>query len=95
MPMFLRTCAPGTQPLVLPHTYMYMKIFCTLSHAESSAPDFSLSSVSPHTVEHVLVFDDGTAGVVTIFIVLIIVLMVLCTIHFLSKSIPPARFITL
>ena len=33
-------------------TYMYMKIFCTLSHTESSAADFSFSSVSPQTVEH-------------------------------------------
>ena len=31
---------------------VYMKIFCTLSHTESSAADFSFSSVSPQTVEH-------------------------------------------
>ena len=49
----------------LPHT----KIFCTLSHTESGAADISFSSVSPHTVEHVFVLDDGSAGVVTIFIV--------------------------
>jgi len=47
---------------------MYYENICTLSHTESSASDFLLSSVSPHTVEHVFVLDDGTAGVVTIFI---------------------------
>ena len=50
--MCFRACAPNTPPLVLPPTYMYMKIFCTLSHTESSAADFSFSSVSPQTVEH-------------------------------------------
>ena len=66
--MCFRACAPNTPPLVLAPTYMYMKIF---SHTESSAADFSISSVSPQTVEHILVFvlDDGTAGVVTVFIV--------------------------
>ena len=34
-------------------TYIHvLKIFCTLSHTESSAADFSFSSVSPQTVEH-------------------------------------------
>ena len=50
--MFFRACTPNTPPLVLPPTYMYMKIFCTLSHTESSAADFPFSSVSPQTVEH-------------------------------------------
>ena len=52
MSMCFRACAPNTPPLVLLPTYMYMKIFCTLSHTESSAADFSFSSVSPQTVEH-------------------------------------------
>ena len=66
--MCFRACAPNTPPLVLPPTYMYMKIFCALSHTESSAADFPLF---PLKLLNILVFvlDDGTAGVVTIFIV--------------------------
>ena len=59
---------PNTPPLVLPPTYMYMKIFCTLSHTESSATDFPLFPLKLLNIL-VLVLDDGTAGVVTIFIV--------------------------
>ena len=68
MPNVFQACAPNTPPLVLPPTYMYMKIFCTLSHTESSAADFPLF---PLKLLNILVFvlDDGTAGVVTIFIV--------------------------
>ena len=52
MPNVFQGMFQGMYPLVLPPTYMYMKIFCTLSHTESSAADFSFSSVSPQTVEH-------------------------------------------
>ena len=85
MPNVFQGMFPNTPPLVLPPTYMYMKIFCTLSHTESSAADFPLF---PLKLLNILVFvlDDGTAGVVTIFIGR----------HFLSRlieSVPPARFI--
>ena len=66
--MCFRACVPNTPPLVLPPTYMYMKIFCTLSHTKSRAA--SHFPLFPLKLLNILVFvlDDGTAGVVTIFI---------------------------